>query len=163
MSRHGFGLDLVGLSRGAGVSSSSNILKQLQEAQAAANRKNERRYQDILGMYKNLGEAGMTRIGQQEQQQLAQGEQDLTSRGLGNTTIRGSMARGISSEAELNRQQLQESVAMQKGGVMERKTEAGPDLGMYTNLISQAQQAPQAAPQRFPGVRGQFARKRLGL
>jgi len=133
------GINLSGLLSGS-PSGLQDIIKQLQQAQTAANTANEQRYQDILGLYGNLGQAGMTRIGQAEQQGQAQSTQDLTSRGLGNTTITGAMSRGISGEAELQRQQLQEGVAMQKAGVMERRTDQGPDMSMYANLIGQAAQ-----------------------
>ena len=121
-------------------SAQADILKKLQKQQNKANKANESRYQGILDQYSNLGQAGMTRIGQQEQQALASGTQDLASRGLGNTTIRGSMARGVASDAELARQQLGESVATQKAGVMERRTDAGPDLSLYSNLMMNAAQ-----------------------
>ncbi len=119
----------------------SDLLKQLQQSQAKANKANEQRYQQILGTFTNLGQAGTQRIAQQEQQNVAQGQQDLTSRGLGNTTLQMAVSRGAASDAELARQQLQESIALQKAGVMERRTDQGPDLSMFANLIAQAQQA----------------------
>jgi hypothetical protein len=118
-----------------------DIIRQLQQAQNKANEANEKRYQDILGLYGNLGQAGMTRIGQAEQQGQAKATQDLTSRGLGNTTVTSAVSRGIASDAELARQSLQEGVAQQKAGVMERRTDQGPDMGMYANLLQQASQA----------------------
>ena len=128
---------------GSGLLNQADILKKLQNKQRKANEANEARYQEILGMYGNLGQAGMARIGQAEQQAMASGTQDLASRGLGNTTIRGSMARGVASDAELARQQLGESVATQKAGVMERRTDEGPDMGLYSNLLMQAAQGQQ--------------------
>jgi len=127
-----------------------DILKQIQKKQRKANAANEARYQGILDQYSNLGQAGMARIGQAEQQALASGTQDLASRGLGNTTIRGSMSRGVASDAELARQQLGESVATQKAGVMERRTDEGPDMGLYTNLLMQASQGQQATARPGP-------------
>lgn len=129
-----------------------DIIKQLQDAQNVANKANETRYQDILGMYGNLGQAGMTRIGQQEQQAQAKNEQNLTSRGLGNTTVTSATNRGIANDAEQQRQQLQESVAEKKAGVMERRTDQGPDMSMYANLIGQAASAPKARPKIAPGT-----------
>jgi hypothetical protein len=118
-----------------------DVIKQLQQAQNKANTANEQRYQDILGQYSNLGQAGMTQIGQQEQQGLASNTQGMISRGLSNTTVGDASARGISSDAELKRQQLQEGVAQQKAGVMERRTDQGPDMGMYANLLQKASQS----------------------
>lgn len=129
-------LNLAGLiSGGSGL---MDIVKQLQQAQTAANKANETRYQDILKSYDTLGQAGQTRIGQQEQAAQAKGTQDLTSRGLGNTTITSAVSRGVANDAELQRQQLAEGVAEKKAGVMERKTDQGPDMSMYAQLLAQA-------------------------
>jgi hypothetical protein len=57
---------------------------------------------------------------------------------LGNTTITSAASRGIASDAEASRQQLQEGITQQKVGVMERKTEQGPDMSMYANLLQKA-------------------------
>jgi len=133
---------------------SQDIIKQMQTAQEKANLLNEQRYQQILGQYENLGQAGRARIEQQTTQRQAEATQGLTSRGLGGTTITSAVERGISSDAEMQRQQLEESVAMQKAGVMERRTDTGPDMGMFANLLQQAgQQAPaqQAPVQQAPG------------
>ena len=129
-------INLAGLiSGGSGL---MDIVKQLQAAQTAANKANEQRYQDILGQYDTLGKAGETRIQQTEQQAQAKSTQDLTARGLGNTTITSAASRGIASDAEASRQQLQEGITQQKVGVMERKTEQGPDMSMYANLLQKA-------------------------
>lgn len=156
-------INLSGLiSGGTGL---MDIVKQLQAAQTAANKANEERYQDILKQYEGLGQAGMTRIGQAEQQAQAKSTQDLTSRGLGNTTVTGAMSRGISSDAELQRQQLQEGVAEKKAGVMERRTDQGPDMGVYANLLAQASKSQAQQPTENPfdrwarmGVRAGWSR-----
>jgi hypothetical protein len=129
------------------------ILNQLQAAQTSANTANEQRYQDILGLYGGMGTAGEARIGQAETQAQAKSTQDLTARGLGNTTITGAMSRGIANDAENSRQALSEQVAMGKAGVMERRTDQGPDMSMYAGLIQKAtagqQQAPRQATQNI--------------
>jgi hypothetical protein len=140
-------MNMGGLFQGAS-SGLQDILKQLQTAQNQANQANQQRYQDILGMYSNLGKTGEARIAENEAQQQAKSTQDLTSRGLGNTTITGAMSRGIASDAEFARQGLQEQVAQLQGGVMERKTEQGPNLGLYASLIQQAMAGQQAGQQR---------------
>ncbi|MCK5611418.1 hypothetical protein KAR91_56630 [Candidatus Pacearchaeota archaeon] len=125
---------------GGGTSALQGIIKQMQVAQQKANKANERRYQQILGSFENLGKAGRARIEQQTIQRQAQATQSLTSRGLGGTTITSAVERGIASDAELSRQQLEESVTMQKAGVMERRTDEGPDLGMFASLLQSAGQ-----------------------
>ena len=136
------GIDLSGLFPGAS-SGLLDIIKQLQNAQTQANTANQTRYDQTLGLLANQGQAGMTRIANAEQQAQAKGTQDLTSRGLGNTTVTSSVNRGIASDAELARQTLQESVAQQKARVMEMKTDQGPDMGLYANLLSAAAQRQQ--------------------
>jgi hypothetical protein len=125
-----------------------DILKQLQAAQNQANQANQQRYKDVLGMYSNLGQSGAQQIQQQTAQQQAQSTQDLTSRGLGNTTITGAMSRGINQAGQQNLLGLQEGLAGQEAGVMERMTQQGPDLSMYANLIKGAMSKPQ---QQMPG------------
>ena len=132
-------IDLGGLIQGG--SGLMDIVKQLQAAQTAANKANEDRYQSILGTFSSMGQAGEARIGQVEQQAQAKNTQDLTNRGLGNTTVTSSTNRGIASDAEAARQQLAENVATSKAGVMERKTDQGPDMSMYANLLSKASTA----------------------
>lgn len=122
------------------------LIRQMQAAQKKANLMNEQRYQQILGQFENLGQAGRARIEQQTIQRQAQATQALTSRGLGGTTIAPAIERGIASDAERRRQELEESVAVQKAGVMERRTDVGPDLGMFASLLQSAGQ--QAAPSR---------------
>jgi hypothetical protein len=129
-------LNLAGLVQGG--SGLMDIVKQLQAAQTAANKANEQRYQDILGQYDTLGKAGETRIQQNTEQAQAKSTQDLTARGLGNTTITSAASRGIASDAEASRQALQEQVASSKAKVMEAKTDQGPDMSLYSNLLQKA-------------------------
>lgn len=124
-----------------------DIISQMQAAQEKANLLNEQRYRQILAQYENLGQAGRARIEEQTTQRQAEARQGLVSRGLGGTTITSAVERGIGRESELARQQLEESVAVQRAGVMERRTDVGPDLGMFANLLQaagQQQQQPRA-------------------
>lgn len=126
--------------RGGGF---QDIIKQMQAAQEKANLLNEQRYQQILGQFEGLGQAGRARIEQQTLQRQAEATQSLMGRGLGGTTITSAVGRGIAGEGEMQRQQLEESVAMQKAGVMERRTDVGPDLGMFAGLLQAAGQQQQ--------------------
>ena len=136
----------------AGGGQFQDIIKQMQAAQEKANLLNKQRYRQILGQFEGLGTAGRARIEQQTTQRQAETTQSLTSRGLGNTTITAAASRGIASDAELQRQQLDESVAMQKAGVMERRSDVGPDLSMFANLLQSASQGQAAAG----GMRSSF-------
>ncbi len=124
----------------------NSIIQRFESAQAKANQANEKRYQQILASFTNLGRAGRTRIARQTAAQQATAGQSLISRGLGGTTIKGVVRRGIASDAEFQRQQLEESVALQRAGVMERRTDLGPDLGMFSSLLMAAGQAGAGQP-----------------
>ena len=129
---------------GGGGQQLQDFISQMQAAQDKANAANEARYQQTLAQFENLGQAGRARIGEQTTRQQATAAQDLTSRGLGSTTITQAVRGGIAREGESSIQELNERVAMQKAGVMERRTDAGPDMGMFAGLI-QAMMAGQGA------------------
>jgi hypothetical protein len=139
----------------------SNLLTQLiqsmQSGQQQANAQNTQQYNALMksvagtrksaeGLFGQLGQTGNQQINLQEQQQRGQTEQDLTSRGLGNTSIRSSMLGGVARNAQMERQQLNEGIAGQKIGtemglgqmtgdaILSRQNQQ-PNLGLYMNLI----------------------------
>ena len=115
-----------------------DIIKTMQDAQTKANTANDVRYKGVLSSLETAGQAKMAGVDQQEQQALAKNTQNMTSSGLSNTTMAGAGgagARQVASGMEGQRQQIQGDVAAQKAGVMERKTESGPDLSMFASLI----------------------------
>lgn len=152
------------------------ILQQIQGSQDTANAANLERYNQLLASIQTLGtqvgeegtfgkalalqdqvgDAGRQRITEQAQKTWASAEQDLTTRGLGNTTIREAVRRGTASDAEMARQQLEGSLAQQKSGIyqglagaqlqvggmqagaIEGMTQQGPDLGMFAGLLQAA-------------------------
>lgn len=152
------------------------IMDQILASQDKANAANLDRYQQLLGSINTLGAqvgeqgtygkslalmdqvgtAGRQRITEQSAKAMATAEQDLTTRGLGNTTIREAVKRGTAHDAEMARQQMEESLAMQKSGIyqglagaqmqiggmragaIEGRTDAGPNLGMFASLLSAA-------------------------
>lgn len=134
--------------RSTGVGSSSTIAGAFNAANAA----NEARYAEGKGIYgenitalEGLGESGRTRIERNRVAGIGSMSQGLVNRGLSNTTIRDSLERGINEDAELNTQQLNESVALTKNAArselaqfIERRTDLGPDLNSYANAIAQA-------------------------
>jgi hypothetical protein len=152
----------------------ADLSAQLQAGSKSANAAGKARYQKLLrqiaglkegilgeggtlaqaeGQMSEFGQTGQRQIQQDLLRQLAGSEQDLITRGLGNTTVRSSVRRGIRSDAEQARQSLGERVATQKAGLLERKAgmqadlgrlesdailsreDTGPDMGMYLSLI----------------------------
>lgn len=136
--------------RGGGQAGLQGIIQQMQAAQEKANLLNKQRFERAMSQFENLGQAGRARIEQQTAQRQAAATQNLTSRGLGSTTITSSVERGIASDAELSRQQLEEGVAVQKAGLLERRSDVGPDLSQFASLL---QTAGQGAPSRQVSTR----------
>lgn len=85
-------------------------------------------FDQSLGLLNQLGQDGQTRIEANRDRQIAQSEQGLISRGLGNTTIRATNQRGIQSDSERNLQALNESIAAQKTGVLGQKAGAQQNI-----------------------------------
>jgi len=163
------------------MASVDSLLKQLQKQQDAANKANEKRYtqllkqlrdtqQQSLGTYSEaMGEVrklGKTRESDIQRDAVRQGaaaEQDLISRGLGNTTIRSSVQRGVEEDRQRSLNMLAEMLAGQRAGVLqdragleaqlggqiagaiERRSDIGPDTGLYAGLIQQLARAEQAS------------------
>ncbi|KKM02665.1 hypothetical protein LCGC14_1782140, partial [marine sediment metagenome] len=75
----------------------------------------------VLDQQKNLmsgyGQTASREIGERETAALAESEQDLVTRGLGNTTIRGTARRGIRADTEKARGALTENIAGQQAGL----------------------------------------------
>ena len=154
---------------GGGGGQFGGLFKQIQKAQKKANEANEARFQAAMKQFEGLGQAGEARIARSTEQRQGAATQNLTSRGLGSTTITSAVERGIAGDAETQRQELGERVAVQKAGLLERKTDLGPDLGMFVNLLQaagqgQAQQSRSVistvAPRTTPGFLTKIAQQR---
>ena len=123
---------------------------------AAAKTANESRYQDILGQYEGAYNRNMGYLAdyaKQESQDISNrygtlassAVQDLTGRGLGNTTVTASTATGIAGQESAEQRRLASDVAQQKTALdtgltqaklqyMERRTDEYPNLETYLQL-----------------------------
>lgn len=158
----------------------NKLLKQIQDAQAEANRVNKERYElglaklegaesSLKDLYRQAGER-MGTIGAAAREDVRQGaraqaaglQQQLISSGLANTTISGTMMRGVESDRLRAMQGLQEQDAARQVGLMTQqagaqmgaaggvadfiaaRSDVGPNVGMYSDLIraAMANQAP---------------------
>lgn len=172
---------------GGAISSSSGgglnideLLRRLQEEQSNANNAGLARYQSLLEtvggaqtsvlgpggtldradeLTQNMGQTARRRIADSTAQQLGSSEQDLTSRGLGNTTIRSNVRQGIQAGAEQANQAVDEQVSTARAGQLQQRAgtqmdfarlmgdsilsrnDQGPDMGMYANLLAQLSQS----------------------
>ncbi len=90
------------------------------------------------GLFSQLGKTGNQQINQQQQQQSGQLGQNLTSRGLTNSTIAPALQGGIARNAQMERNQLNEGIAGQKIGASEQlfNMNPSPKLDTYLNLLT---------------------------
>lgn len=166
----------AGLLGGAATSgmSISDIMKRMQGQQDTANAANTQRgqqagaaitfghdstnaaYGNAASQYANFGQAADTRINQNLQKNQGAAQQNLVSRGLGNTSITDAVMRGYQNDAELQHQQVGETKAQHLGdismaqaqsergyaqdysGMLERQYDNGPDQSLYANLAKEA-------------------------
>ena len=141
---------------GGGAGGGGGLAQSFQDAIDRANQANEARYRDILGGYQSRYQRGMgmlSGLGQQEARdinelydnQAAQARQNLTSRGLGNSTLLATMQQGADRErnaelGRLNERMRQQTLATDSGlsgdtlQFMERKNDTGPNLAMLAQL-----------------------------
>lgn len=110
-------------------------------------------YNRAMGLTDTMGSTAKARIGEDTLRQKGSAAQDLTSRGLGNTTITSSVNRGIDADAARNTADVNERVNTAKSGLeMSRagsqldvarlmadatlsRQDQGPDMGMFANLL----------------------------
>ena len=132
----------------------NELLKQITQAERQANQANEQRLRRIVGQFNpetqqyegglfgSFGQDAATRAEMSAERQFAQREQDLIDRGLGNTTIRSSVRRGIQEDKLRNLADIEERVARARAGVVEGVFDEGPDMGLVAQLAQQAESAP---------------------
>ena len=161
-----------------------NLYDNYQADLDSANARNDSRYEELLGLYRSLGQRASgvhdqigqastligtnarERISENAGQQFASAQQQLLSRGLGNSTLINAAQRGVAADAEDSNQQVDESQAQLQiqnlrarlgsdfdasqllGGVIERREDVVPDFGQYASLLQAAGQAGVGAPKR---------------
>lgn len=126
-----------------------DLISRFQQQQTAANAANENRYQDILKTYDTAGRSAKTSAAKAAKEGTAQDTQSLISRGLYNTGTLDATRRGRQSDLTDQNSAIDENVASQRAGVMERRTDQAPDMGIYAQLLQQAGAAQsQASPGR---------------
>lgn len=149
----------------------ADLLAKLQGQYDSANSASLGRYNSLLGtvdqtagavngLYgqagaalKGQGATAKNRIQQGLTRGLASSEQDLISRGLGNSTVRSSVRRGITADANTAMNDVDERVAGQRAGLLTQQAgttmalggmkgdallsrqDLGPDAELYAHLI----------------------------
>lgn len=129
------------------ASASADLAASLQQQQQRQNRQAQRRYRNLLRTQrrterkarkqqrkaekalKGQGDVAKERIGRSEEQAQASATQNLISRGLGNTTIQDTVRRGISDDAELQMQGVDEMVGRNLASVYQGQAGQAESLG----------------------------------
>lgn len=111
------------------------IINEWRSGRDAANQANQQRLDDILGLLQGQGESAKDEARRASGERTAGGDQSLMDRGLFNTTILDANRRreGEAVTRETNR--IDENVALNKAGVLERVTDTGPDDQAFMNLL----------------------------
>ena len=112
-------------------------------------------YDQVNALLDTIGATELSDLEERGKQEQATAEQDIITRGLGNTTIRESVRRGIESDVQRGRERINQATAVQKAGVkerqatvqsqlgqwltgvMERRTDKGPDLDVFSRLLEE--------------------------
>jgi len=113
-------------------------------------------YDDALQEIGTIGDAQRERIQRNYTNLQGAMTQDLVSSGLFNTTMRPNVRRSVEEDRALQEADLSDRLAAQRAGVLqnragaefnvgsllaraiEGRTDAGPDLGLFANLLRQA-------------------------
>ena len=152
----------------SGDSTAQQIINDLQRAQSEAKAANESRYQDILsgydqrkgdvlGLVEGMGDTAKAGLYDRYRSAEATGQQDMVSRGLTGTTVKPAMERGYRRDYEQGLGSINESLRSQQANLtgnldmdrlqfMERRTDAYPDTGLYSQILSQLGQANATSP-----------------
>ncbi len=147
-----------GAGGGAGGSSYANLQAMYGDAFEKARQANLARYEQIdrqrgdligrgMGYLTQLGQQGAADIDRRAQARTSTLQQDLISRGLGNTSIPASMQIAQGRETEAEHRRFQEDLARerlaadmglteQQAAFRERRTDAYPDLNQLIELSS---------------------------
>ena len=137
------------------------ILTEMQKAQDEAKSANERRYQEILGLYQQrqgdvmghidqMGVQAQSDIGMAGRQAYGTGVQDLVSRGLTGTSNLQNLGRAVAGDTSSQYQRLAAQLGGLKAqtlsgltgqggtlGFMERREDAYPNTQLMSQLLAQ--------------------------
>lgn len=126
--------DIIPHNRGGGAES---VIKQLQAKQDEANAANEARYQQLLELAQRFGQSMLADNAMLTQQQMASAGSNLASRGLGNSTIVNAIQGGIQRQGQMQANRIQDLLLNNQMGIIERRTDQHPNLGLLAQLLMQ--------------------------
>lgn len=141
----------TGLGAG-GASALSKLIKHYNKAYQKAREANEARYQQLLDITGQTTGQRQADIRQAYGQQGANIAQQLARQGMAGTTVLPTMQMGVSRERESALNRLADQLQGTKLGIIERRQDKYPDLGILTSLASTMGQA--AGPAGISGILG---------
>ena len=115
----------------------SALINRAQQDQDKANEANETRYNQALALLGSQGiqsKADARRGGDEEK---ATNMQALISGGLGSTSLLQALNNRTNERVSRESSRIDESVALNQAGVIERRSDEGPDLGILGELLRQ--------------------------
>lgn len=101
-----------------------------------SNQANAARGKDILSLLQGQGKAQMAQNTINEQAQEGQINNDLTSRGLFNTTVAPNLIQGAQNNLARNNEQVSENAALNAANMANSFTQQGPSMGMLAQLLA---------------------------
>lgn len=113
----------------------SAIVRLLADQTQQANAANEARYGQLLSNTDQFGQSAMQASQRQLTGELANNQQSLVNRGLGNSTLVDTTRRGILGDANARNTAVLGQVAQQKNNIIEARTDQAPDLSLYASLL----------------------------
>lgn len=134
--------------RNQGQQNAMNYANYLQQQ---ANADNNQRFNTAVQALQGQGTSAKSDIKFAQDEQNAQNTQDLTSRGLINSTIEPTLKMGTADMAQRANQRVDEGVAQQFVNLLQSKQVSGPTMAQMFAMMQQAVQAPN---QQFSGFNG---------
>ncbi len=134
----------------------NSLIQVFKNAQTQANTANEARYSQLNSLYgggttsmadliKKFSQTANNRIAGNMQTNQATATNDLAASGLGVPSVVKAMQKGIRSDAENQSLSVKEAATRQMAGglagkasAIEARTDAGPDMGMFAQLLQLA-------------------------
>lgn len=141
------------------ATSTAALINMFKAAQTKANEANEARYQELLKTYggdrsmediiRQFGAVAKNRIASNMTTQQKAATGDLVASGLAVPEVVQNVKQGLRTDAENQAQSANEVMARQAAGglagkaaAIEAKTETGPDMGMFAQLLQMASATP---------------------
>lgn len=114
----------------------SSLMGMLQRSWDAARQANQARFAKILALAKQFGASQLADNQTATQQAVAQANQDMISRGFGNSSARYGIAAGLRNQGARTAAAINEKRAGLAMDALGQHEDAYPDLGLYASLFA---------------------------